>query len=205
MIVCSSQAARARHPHGAGAVAAQAGKLLPVLAAVRGAEQRRVLHARVNRLRIGERGLDMPHALELPGMLRAVVPLVRGQRLACLGRRVVHKPVGQRLGRARRRNRFVRQVRADARSCRRRRSAGSTARTTRSSARRKSAWGLPASLSCGRSPSRRRTARRPSNPCACRLRSTGTRLCASPQELAHCSFQPPARTLFLEFTAAIGV
>ena len=62
------QAASAGRPHRAGAVAAQAGKLLPVLAAVRGAEQRRVFHARVNGLRIGERGLDMPYALELPGM-----------------------------------------------------------------------------------------------------------------------------------------
>jgi hypothetical protein len=31
----------------------------------------------VDRVRIGERGLQMPDALELPGMRRAVVPLVR--------------------------------------------------------------------------------------------------------------------------------
>src|SRR5262249_16956512 len=45
-----------------------------------GLEDRRVLHARVNRVRIGERRLEAPDALELPRMLRAVVPLVRAGR-----------------------------------------------------------------------------------------------------------------------------
>src|SRR5688572_4040252 len=35
----------------------------------------------------------MPHALELPWMLRAIVPLVRGQRLAFFVRRIIGKPV----------------------------------------------------------------------------------------------------------------
>src|SRR6059058_3506644 len=35
----------------------------------------------------------MPHPLELPGVLGAVVPLVRGERLAGLGRGVVHELV----------------------------------------------------------------------------------------------------------------
>src|SRR4051812_16702937 len=35
----------------------------------------------------------MPHPLELPGMLRPVVPLMRGQRLARRIRGVIHKPV----------------------------------------------------------------------------------------------------------------
>src|SRR5256886_12969370 len=40
-------------------------------------------------VRIGERRLEVPDALELPGMLRAVVELVRGEWLAGLRRRVV--------------------------------------------------------------------------------------------------------------------
>ena len=106
-----SHAARARLPLGTGAVPAQARQLLPVLAAVGGAEQRRVFHSRIHRFRIGERRLDMPHALELPGMLRAVVPLVRGQRLARLRRSVVDKPVRQRRRRPGSGNRFVGQSR----------------------------------------------------------------------------------------------
>ena len=59
------------------AVFAQSGKLLPVLAAIGGTKQGGIFHAGVHRVRIGERGLQMPHALELPGMRCAVVPLVR--------------------------------------------------------------------------------------------------------------------------------
>ena len=70
---------------GPGAVAAQSGQLLPVLSAIRRPEKRRVFHARIDRVRIGQRRLQMPHALELPRMLRAVVPLMRRERLAGLG------------------------------------------------------------------------------------------------------------------------
>src|ERR1700722_5988592 len=45
----------------------------------------------------------MPHPLELPRMLRSVVPLVRGQRLAAGGRSIVSKFVALALGRASRR------------------------------------------------------------------------------------------------------
>src|SRR5260370_22994036 len=45
----------------------------------------------------------MPHPLELPGMLRAVVPLVRGERLAGFVRRVVSELVARRLRRTGRR------------------------------------------------------------------------------------------------------
>src|SRR5436309_8542834 len=55
---------------------AQAGKLLPCLAGIRRAEQRRVFHSGKDSVRIGERWLEMPDSLELPGMLRAVVPLM---------------------------------------------------------------------------------------------------------------------------------
>src|SRR5204862_4927882 len=85
--------AGARLPLGPGTVAAQPGELLPRLAAVARTEQRRVFHARVHGVRIREGWLQMPDALELPGVLGAVVPLVRGERLAGLGRGVVHELV----------------------------------------------------------------------------------------------------------------
>src|SRR5256886_1266714 len=87
------------HPAGAGlplgprAVAAQSGELLPRLAAVARPEQPGVFHAGVRRVRIGEGGLEVPNPLELPGVLRAVVPLMRGQRLAGVRRRVVDELV----------------------------------------------------------------------------------------------------------------
>ena len=68
-------------PLGAGAVAAQAGEFLPVLAAVGGAKQSGVFDSGVDGVGIGERRLEMPDALELPGMLRAVIELMCGQRL----------------------------------------------------------------------------------------------------------------------------
>src|SRR5437667_12906494 len=57
--------------------AAQAGKLFPGFPAVRRFEDRGVFHACISGVRIGQRGLEMPDALELPRMLRAVVKLVR--------------------------------------------------------------------------------------------------------------------------------
>ena len=85
------------HAAGAGlpvrtrAVAAQAGKLLPGLPAVGRAEQRRVLDAGVDGVRIGQRRLEVPDALELPRVRRAVVPLVRA------GNAVVDELVADRL------------------------------------------------------------------------------------------------------------
>ena len=86
-----AHAAGARLPVRARAVAAQPGQLLPGLAAVGRAEQGRVLDAGVDRVRIGQRRLEMPDALELPGMRRAVVPLVRA------GHAVVDELVADRL------------------------------------------------------------------------------------------------------------
>src|SRR6185436_2062418 len=74
-----AQAARAGHPRGAGAVLAKTGELGPVLAAVGGLEDRRVLDAGVDRVGVAQRRLEVPHALELPRMRRAVVPLVRAR------------------------------------------------------------------------------------------------------------------------------
>src|SRR3990170_7776459 len=66
---------------------------MPVLAAIGAAEQRGVFNTGVNSIRIGERRLQMPDALELPRVRRAVVPLVRGQGLAGFRRSVVNELV----------------------------------------------------------------------------------------------------------------
>src|SRR6266568_1144423 len=93
-----AHAAGPRLPLRPGAVAAQPGELLPRLPAVVRAKQPGVFHPGVDRVRIGEGRLEMPDALELPGMLRAVVPLVRGERLAGLRRDVVDELVALALG-----------------------------------------------------------------------------------------------------------
>ena len=81
----------ARLPARSRAVAAQPGKLLPRLPAVGRAEQGGVFDPGVDRVRIGQRRFEMPDALELPGVRRAVVPLVRA------GDAVVHELVAHRL------------------------------------------------------------------------------------------------------------
>src|SRR5208282_366218 len=84
---------RAGLPFRTGAVAAQSGEFLPVLAAIGRAEQGGVFYSSVDRVGIGERRLQMPHAFKFPGMLRAVVPLMSGERLAGFPRRVVDELV----------------------------------------------------------------------------------------------------------------
>src|SRR5260370_39506191 len=74
-------------------MAAQSGEFLPILAAVGGAEDGGVFHAGVNRVGILEGRFQMPYPLEFPRMLRAVVPLMRGERLASFGRRIVNELV----------------------------------------------------------------------------------------------------------------
>src|SRR4030095_19152 len=95
-----AHATGARRPRGPRAVAAQTGKLLPRLPAVGRAKQRSVFNARVNRVRIGQRWFEMPDALELPGVRRTVVPLVRGEGFTGFRRRVVNKLVALALGHA---------------------------------------------------------------------------------------------------------
>src|SRR3972149_8070078 len=73
---------------------------MPVLAAIGAAEQRGVFNTGVNSIRIGERRFQMPDALELPRVRRAVVPLVRGQRFAGFRRSVVNELVAHALGHA---------------------------------------------------------------------------------------------------------
>ena len=89
-----AHAAGARLPVRPGAVR-RAGRAAPAqfCAAVGGAEERRVLDAGVDGVRIGQRRLEVPDALELPRMRRAVVPLVRA------GHAVVDELVADRLPR----------------------------------------------------------------------------------------------------------
>src|SRR3984885_7962964 len=83
----------ARLPLWAGAMAAQPGEFRPVLSAIRRAEQGGVFDASVNRIGVLERWFQMPDALELPRMLRPVIPLMSGERLAAFIRRVVDELV----------------------------------------------------------------------------------------------------------------
>src|SRR4030095_13615335 len=92
--------AGARLPRRTGAVAAQSRKLLPRPTAVGRAEQGGVLNTGIDCVRIGQRRFEMPDSLELPRMCRAVVPLMRGERLARFGRCIVNKLVALALGRA---------------------------------------------------------------------------------------------------------
>ena len=73
-----THAAGAGLPLRTGAVAAQAGEFVPGLAAVGRAEQRGVFHSGIDGVGVGERWFEMPDALEFPGMLGAVVPLMGG-------------------------------------------------------------------------------------------------------------------------------
>ena len=72
-----THAARAGLPGWARGVLAQPGELLPALAAIHAAEQRRVLDTGIDQIRIGQRRLEVPDPFELPWMWRPVVPLVR--------------------------------------------------------------------------------------------------------------------------------
>ena len=71
-----AHAARAWHPAGAGLVMAQAGQLPPRLATIRSLEKGRVLCARVHRVRVCQRRLQVPDAFELPRFGRTVIPQV---------------------------------------------------------------------------------------------------------------------------------
>src|SRR5882724_2776280 len=79
---------------------AQAGELLPRLPAIDRAEQGGVFNAGVDGVGIGQRRFEVPHALELPRVRRAVVPLVRGERFAGFRRCVVDELIALGLGHA---------------------------------------------------------------------------------------------------------
>ncbi len=72
-----AHAAGARRPFGPRLVGAQPGELVPGLAAVGRAEERGVLDPGIDRVRVDVRRLEVPDALELPGVGCPVVPLVR--------------------------------------------------------------------------------------------------------------------------------
>ncbi len=59
------------------AVRAKPGQLFPVLPAVGRAKERGVFDTGIDRIGVGERRFEMPDPLELPGMRRPVVPLMR--------------------------------------------------------------------------------------------------------------------------------
>src|SRR5947208_2501801 len=73
---------------------------MPRLPGIAGAEQGRVFYARVHSVRIAKRRFQVPHAFELPRMLRAVVPLVSGEGLSGFRRGVVYELVARALGHA---------------------------------------------------------------------------------------------------------
>src|SRR3974390_3049382 len=73
---------------------------MPVLAAVGGTEDGCVFYAGIDGIGLGERRLEVPDALELPGVLRAVVPLMRGERLAGIRGGVVGELVALGFGHA---------------------------------------------------------------------------------------------------------
>src|SRR5687768_3594479 len=86
-----AQPARPRLPLRPRAVAAQAWELLPRLRPVGRSEQGGVFHAGVDGIGIGQRWFEMPDSLELPGVRRAIVPLVSA------GNAVVFELVADRL------------------------------------------------------------------------------------------------------------
>src|SRR5581483_5258577 len=75
-----AEAAGTRLPLRARAAVAQAGQLGPRLRAVGALEDRGVFDAGVDGVGVGERGFQVPDALEVPRVRRAVVPLVRAGR-----------------------------------------------------------------------------------------------------------------------------
>src|SRR5262249_28119279 len=95
-----AHAAGAGLPLWAGAVTAQAGHFLPVLAAVRRAKNGGIFHAGIHGVRVMQRRFPVSHPFVLLGLLRAVVELMCGQRFAGLGRSVIDKLVAGSLGRS---------------------------------------------------------------------------------------------------------
>src|SRR5947207_9876002 len=95
-----AHAACAWRPIGSGGVTAQAAQFVPALPAVSGAEQRGIFHSGIDRVRIVERWLQVPHSFELPGMLCSVIPLVGGKGFAGFGRSVIHEFVAYSFRRA---------------------------------------------------------------------------------------------------------
>ena len=92
--------ARAWLPFRTGVAPAQSGEFVPGFSAVFRFEQRGVFHACINVIGIMKRRFQMPDALELPRMLRAVVPLMCCEWFASFSRSIVHELVALASGRA---------------------------------------------------------------------------------------------------------
>src|SRR5437588_2804836 len=88
-----AHATGARRPVGRRLVLAQAGELLPALAAIGCAEEGGILDAGVDRVRIIEGRFEVPNPLELERPRRAVIPLV-GARLALVDELVPNRLPG---------------------------------------------------------------------------------------------------------------
>ena len=86
-------AAGAGLPRRAGRVLAQRREFFPVAPAIARPKEGRIFDARIQQIRIVQRGLEMPDACELPWMWRSVVPCVRS------GLAVVDELVADRLPR----------------------------------------------------------------------------------------------------------
>src|SRR5690606_18718007 len=91
-------------------VTAQPGQLVPRLASIGRAEDCCVFHTCVGGVGVVERRLHVPDALELPRMLRTVVPLVRGKRLAVLFGSVVDELIALAFGHAVARGQLLRRT-----------------------------------------------------------------------------------------------
>src|SRR5690348_11022124 len=66
-------------PTRSGSMPAQARQLMPAFRAIGRKEERGIFNAGVDSVGVRERRFQVPHALEFPRMLRAVVPLMRVQ------------------------------------------------------------------------------------------------------------------------------
>ena len=85
-----AHAARSRLPDARRRMAAQTGKLFPIVPAVGRTKERGIFDAGVDEIGIGVRRLEMPDARELPRMRRAVIPAVR-PRLAVVDEAIAHR------------------------------------------------------------------------------------------------------------------
>jgi hypothetical protein len=74
-------------------VTAKTGEFLPCLPTVARAEKGSIFDACVDRIWIGERWLEMPDSLELPGVRCPVIPLVSAGDTV-VGKLVIHRPPG---------------------------------------------------------------------------------------------------------------
>src|SRR5207245_11355936 len=100
MFLVQTPLATARQPFRSSIAAAQSSQFMPRFAGVFRLEQGVIFHSRVNVIGIVERWFQMPDALEFPGMLCAVVPLVGREWLAGSRRCVVNELVALALGHA---------------------------------------------------------------------------------------------------------